>query len=68
MYVFGLTSEQEMIVETVRAFVEAEIYPLEDEVERTGHVSLEMGQEIARKVQDMGFLPQTFLRKLAAGA
>ena len=36
---FGLTPEQEMIVETVRSFVEAEIYPLEDEVERTGHAA-----------------------------
>ena len=30
---FGATPEQDMIVETVRSFVEQEIYPLEDEVE-----------------------------------
>ena len=35
---FGLTEEQEMIVSTVRSFVEKEIYPHEDEVERTGEV------------------------------
>ena len=43
---FGLTEEQEMIVSTVRGFVETEIYPLEDEVEKLGHVPLEMGNAI----------------------
>ncbi len=33
---FGLTQEQDMIVSTVREFVENEIYPHEDLVERTG--------------------------------
>ena len=33
---FGLTDEQEMIVATVRSFVENEIYPHETLVERTG--------------------------------
>ena len=45
---FGLTEEQEMIVKTVRDFVETEIYPHEDEVERAGSVPPELGQEIAR--------------------
>ena len=40
---FGLTEEQEMIVSTVRSFVETEIYPHENEVERTGHVPPELG-------------------------
>ena len=35
---FGLNDEQQMIVDTVRSFVENEIYPLEDDVERTGQV------------------------------
>ena len=33
---FGLTEEQEMIVSTVRSFVEKEIYPYEALVERSG--------------------------------
>ena len=33
---FALTPEQEMVVATVRSFVENELYPLEAEVERTG--------------------------------
>ncbi len=35
---FGLGEEQEMIVKTVREFVETEIYPHESEVDRTGIV------------------------------
>ena len=52
---FALTEEQQMIVDTVRSFVETEIYPHEDEVERTGVVPRELGQEIARKCKEIGF-------------
>ena len=31
---FGLTNEQEMIIESVKSFVEKELYPFEDEVEK----------------------------------
>ena len=46
---FGLNEEQTMIVETTRAFVEAELYPHELEVERTGHLPLELIREIQKK-------------------
>jgi len=52
---FGLSEEQEMIVRTVRGFVERELYPLEAEVEKTGSVPAEVGREIQRKVQKLGF-------------
>lgn len=52
---FALSEEQQMIVETVRGFVESELYPLEDQVEKTGHVPPEMGWEIAAKVKQLGF-------------
>jgi len=61
---FGLTREQELVVETVRGFVEKELYPLEAEVERTGEVPLELGREIQRKVKALGFyapnIPEEF--------
>ncbi|WP_415919794.1 acyl-CoA dehydrogenase family protein [Tateyamaria sp. SN6-1] len=57
---FGLSQEQEMIVSTVRSFVENEIYPHEAEVERTGQVPHELGEEIKRKVLDMGFYACNF--------
>ena len=57
---FGLTQEQEMIVSTVRSFVEAEIYPHEDLVERTGEVPAEIAQEIKQKTLDLGFYACNF--------
>ena len=52
---FGLTTEQQMVVDTVRGFVEKELYPHEDEVERTGQVPPGLGEAIKRKVIDLGF-------------
>lgn len=57
---FSLSQEQEMIVSTVRSFVENEIYPHEAEVERTGQMPLELGQEIKQKVIDLGFYACNF--------
>ena len=57
---FGLSEEQEMIVSTVRSFVEKEIYPHEEMVERTGSVPHELGEEIKRKVIDLGFYACNF--------
>jgi acyl-CoA dehydrogenase len=52
---FGLTHEQQLVVDTVRNFVETELYPLEGEVERSGVVPCELGHEIRRKVLELGF-------------
>ena len=57
---FGLSDEQEMIVSTVRSFVENEIYPHEAEVERTGEVPHELAQSIKQKVLDLGFYACNF--------
>ena len=52
---FGLTNEQQMVVDTVRDFVETELYPHEEDVERTGRVPPELGEAIKRKVIELGF-------------
>ena len=57
---FGLSEEQDMIVNTVRAYVENEIYPHEAIVERSGQVPLELGLEIKQKVIDLGFYACNF--------
>ena len=46
---FGLSEEQQLIVETTRAFVENELYPHEQEVERTGHLRRELIEELKAK-------------------
>jgi acyl-CoA dehydrogenase len=52
---FGLSHEQAMVVETVRGFVESELLPLEEEVERTGEVPRGVGESIRAKVLELGF-------------
>ena len=51
---FGLTGEQKLIVETTRAFVENELYPHEAEVERTGHLRMELIRELQAKAMAAG--------------
>lgn len=57
---FGLSAEQEMIVTTVRSFVENEIYPFEDDVERTGEVPAELADAIRQKTIELGFYACNF--------
>ncbi|MEP2978184.1 MAG: acyl-CoA dehydrogenase family protein [Lentilitoribacter sp.] len=57
---FGLSQTQDMIVSTVRDFVEQEIYPHEDLVERTGEVPDEIANEIKQKCIDLGFYAANF--------
>ena len=64
---FGLTEEQEMIVSTVRDFVENEIYPHEAEVERTGEVRPELAEAIKQKTLDLGFYASNFPESVGGG-
>ncbi|MGB2123719.1 MAG: acyl-CoA dehydrogenase family protein, partial [Candidatus Puniceispirillaceae bacterium] len=64
---FGLTEEQELIVSTVRSFVETEIYPFEDEIEARGDVPAEIGQQIKDKVLEMGFYAANFPESVGGG-
>ncbi|MDE3174798.1 MAG: acyl-CoA/acyl-ACP dehydrogenase, partial [Pseudomonadota bacterium] len=64
---FDLTHEQELIVSTVRGFVESELYPLENEVERTGIVPREVGLEIVRKVKALGFFAPNLPAEVGGG-
>ncbi|RKE86362.1 acyl-CoA dehydrogenase family protein [Rhizobium sp. AG855] len=64
---FALSAEQQMIVETVRGFVESELFPLEDQVERSGHVPPEMGWEIAAKVKQLGFFACNMPEEVGGG-
>jgi len=61
---FGLTDEQQMIVDTTRAFVENELYPHEAGVERTGHLDMDLVREIQQKAIETGLyaanIPEEF--------
>ena len=64
---FALTSEQVMIVETVRDFVEKELYPLEAEVERSDEVPRDVGREIQEKVKALGFYAANIPERFGGG-
>ena len=64
---FGATPEQDMIVETVRSFVEQEIYPLEDKIETLGYVPKDIAEEIKSKVKAMGFYAANFPESVGGG-
>jgi len=51
---FSLTSEQQMIIDTVKTFVEEELYPHEDEVEKSGQIRPELYASIKAKAIEMG--------------
>ncbi len=51
---FALTEEQNLIVETTRAFVENELYPFEAEVERTGVLGMDLIRELQAKAMAAG--------------
>lgn len=51
---FAPTEEQQMIVDTTKAFVEKELYPHEDLVERTGHLPMEIIKEVQSKAIETG--------------
>ena len=64
---FALSAEQQLIVDTVRAFVEKEIYPLEDEVEKSGQVSPAAANAIKQKCKDIGFYAANMPQELGGG-
>jgi acyl-CoA dehydrogenase len=51
---FSLTEEQRSIVEVTRSFVERELYPNEEEVERTGVLRPELAEQIKDKAIKTG--------------
>jgi acyl-CoA dehydrogenase len=53
-----------MIVSTVRSFVENEIYPHEELVERSGEVPKEIADEIKRKTLELGFYACNFPKEV----
>jgi acyl-CoA dehydrogenase len=64
---FSLTPEQDMVVSTVRSFVETELYPLEAEVDRLGEVPPAMAQATREKVLALGFYAANFPVELGGG-
>jgi acyl-CoA dehydrogenase len=64
---FELTDEQQMIVDTVRAFTVNELYPHEDAVEKLGQVPPDLVEEIKRKSIAAGLYAANMPAELGGG-
>ena len=64
---FDLTMEQRLLVDSVRAFVEKELYPHEDTVERTGEVPPALDRAIRAKATAQGLYAANMPEDLGGG-
>jgi acyl-CoA dehydrogenase len=64
---FELNFEQSALADSLRAFVERELYPHEDEVERRGEVPQEIAAEIRQKALAGGFNAMNMPAEMGGG-
>ncbi|MCH8925264.1 MAG: acyl-CoA dehydrogenase family protein [Proteobacteria bacterium] len=64
---FALSTEQRLLVESLRAFVDQELYPHEAEVERTGELRPELIEAIKAKAIEQGFYAANMPEELGGG-
>ncbi len=64
---FSIDDDQQMVVDTVRAFVARELAPYEDEVERTGQVRPELVQQIRDRSLAAGIYAANMPEDLGGG-
>jgi acyl-CoA dehydrogenase len=64
---FQTSDEQRMLVDSLRAFVESELHPHEEEVDRNDGVPDELGQRIKQKAIEMGFFAANLPEDVGGG-
>jgi acyl-CoA dehydrogenase len=64
---FGLSNEQQMIIDSVRSFVEQELYPHEAEVEKTNQIDDGVVEKIKQKSIELGLYAANMPEELGGG-
>jgi len=64
---FDLSNEQKMIIETVRSFVEQELYPHEAEVEKNNLINSDLIEKIKQKSIELGLYAANMPEKYGGG-
>jgi len=64
---FGLTHEQRMLVDTINAFIQAELQPLEDAVETVGELAPEDARTIFEKSRALGLYAMNIPEEFGGG-
>ncbi len=60
-------NETSMLLKTVKRFVEEELYPHEEEVDKNGFVPLELGKDIEKKSKEIGLFSSNLPESVGGG-
>lgn len=64
---FSLSPEQRLLLDTVRRFIEAELRPLEDEVERSGQLDPQLARRIHERAKALGLYAMNIPHEFGGG-
>jgi acyl-CoA dehydrogenase len=64
---FSISEEQSLIIETAKRFVETELYPFEDEVEKTGKLRPELIEQVRARSHELGLYAANMPEDLGGG-
>lgn len=64
---YQLTDEQTMLLDSLRAFLDEQVYPYEAEADRAGEVPEELGNQIKAKAIEMGFYAANLPESVGGG-
>ena len=59
--------ENELLINTLKAFMDAEIFPYEDEVDAKGEVPIELGRQIEARAKDIGLFAANLPTDIGGG-
>ena len=64
---FTLSEEQHLLVSSIRGFIESELRPLEEDIEKTGRLADDVASEIRAKSQELGLYAVNIPTKYGGG-
>ena len=64
---FSLYEEQHLLVSSIRGFIESELRPLEEDIEKTGRLADDVASEIRAKSQELGLYAVNIPTKYGGG-
>ena len=64
---FSLSEEQHLLVSSIRGFIESELRPLEEDIEKTGRLADDVASEIRAKSQELGLYAVNIPTKFGGG-
>ena len=59
--------EQQMLQETVRRFMDAEMFPHEEAIDRDAHVPIELGRQIEQRAREVGLFAANLPAEIGGG-